>query len=529
MVYDYETEYSLELKGVKNPAGIPKITLPYLAEEITRELVEKELPYVLSRQEQNAYKIEYMLAYADGTFQEIDNKTRTYETDKDRNKIVKENHAYSLVNFKEGFLLGNKREFAQKSDTTTDDIIFLDRFLCDCAFYTKDIELKHNIYASGIGTSYIVPRTDIIKETSKGWAVFNQNPDEYDVENDSPFVYEVLESSKNAVVYTNRIGVYGDGALFCFSIRNVRVDDLRSYKEITVWTKEWTAKYTDKEHTGEYKLVPKSYVMTAPNYKFLPMIEHSLNKSRTGLIEIDKTCLDAANMIASSSLDNVVDLVNQILAFLNVDADKIDLKKMYEAGAICLPPTGAGDPKIEKIVLELKYEAHNIMFEQRLTRLYDIAGVPLASASVTSGGDTGQARLLGGGWTNAYTVINRDILSFEKADRELLKRMIAICKINPNNPVNEVNANQVEIKYNINMSDNLLVKTQSMQTLYGMHFPLEDILRAVPVVSDIKTVSKRWEEESNKAKTEEAKAESLDKMAEKPQIAQKTEKSIIAE
>jgi hypothetical protein len=136
---------------------------------------------------------------------------------------------------------------------------------------------------------------------------------------------------------------------------------------------------------------------------------------------------------------------------------------------------------------------------------------------------------LGGGWTNAYTVTNRDILSFEKADRELLKRMIAICKINPNNPVNEVNANQVEIKYNINMSDNLLVKTQSMQTLYGMHFPLEDILRAVPVVSDIKTVSKRWEEESNKAKTEEAKAESLDKMAEKPQIAQKTEKSIIAE
>jgi hypothetical protein len=121
-------------------------------------------------------------------------------------------------------------------------------------------------------------------------------------------------------------------------------------------------------------------------------------------------------------------------------------------------------------------------------------GVPLASANVTSGGDTGEARLLGGGWTNAYTIIKRDILAMEQADREVLKRFIDIAKLNPKNKLNEISPNQIEIKYNINMTDNILSKTQSVKYLVEVGMPFEDILRAVPLFGDVKTVSARWTE-----------------------------------
>ena len=498
-------------------AGIPKIMLPYLPEEITPELVIEELPNILAKQRLNATRIEYLLNFVDGTFQDIDTKKRLFEAEKERNQKVKENHAFALVNFKEGFLLGNRREFAQKSDVLRDDLIYLDRFLSDSGFYSKDIKIKHNIYSTGIGTSYVMPRTDIIKNVSPFRAVFNKKTDGYDIDNDSPFIYEVLDSCKNAVVYTNRIGVYGDGALFCFSLRNIE-GERDSYTEVTVWTKEWTAKFTDKTVSKtEFSIVENSYKNTPPGYKYIPMVEHSLNESRVGIIEINLSDLNTVNLIASTSLDNVVDLVNQILVFIGAEIKREDLLKMYEAGAICIPITGGVAPSIDTITLPLEYDQVNVMFEQRLARLYDIAGVPLASASVTSGGDTGQARLLGGGWTNAYTIINRDILALESADRELLKRFIASCKINPDNKVNETHANQIDIKYNINMSDNLQVKTQSMMYLNDMQFPLEDILRAIPIVSDVKTVSRRWQENQDKAK-----------IAEQSALENKTEKSIIA-
>jgi hypothetical protein len=151
----------------------------------------------------------------------------------------------------------------------------------------------------------------------------------------------------------------------------------------------------------------------------------------------------------------------------------------------------------------VNHEKINILLEQILTRCYDIVGVPLASANVTSGGDTGEARLLGGGWTNAYTIIKRDILAMQEADRAILKRFIDIAKLNPANKLNEVSPNQVDIKYNINMTDNLMSKTQGIQNLVDVNMPFEDILRAVPLFGDVKTVASRWAENVERLKNEQ--------------------------
>lgn len=468
-------------------AGIKKIELPYTKEEITLDVVSENLSDILSVHFNNQRKIDYLLKFCDGGMQDIYNKTRKFEQSAEHNNKIIENHANALVSFKEGYLLGDKREFSQKSDINTDDLIYLERYLCDSDFYSQDLEIKHNVYATGIATSFIYPRTDIFIDLSGDQSRYKTKEEGYDVENDSPFIYECLDSRDNAVVYTSRIG-QRDKDLFCFNISEVKDDGIEN-KIITVYTREWSAQFDSSN-----RLIPGSYLENPLKFRELPMVEHSMNRARTGIIEMVIDLLNTINMVVSNSADNIVDVVNQILVFLNCEIENDDLIAMYKKGAICIPSNNVNAAAVDKISIDLKHSEINIFFEQVLTRCYDICGVPLASANVTSGGDTGQARLLGGGWTNAYTIIKRDILAFESADREVLRKILLICKQNPENKVNELSASQVEIKYNVNMSDNLLVKTQSLQNLVDAQLPFEDILKAINLWSDTKTVAKRWED-----------------------------------
>ena len=110
----------------------------------------------------------------------------------DTNNKIKDNHAYAIVNFKEGFLLGEKREFTQKSDTNSDDLTYFDRYLTDVSFYGEDVKVKHNIYSTGLGIDFVQPRTDIFKSINGDITKqrYKTKDEGYDIENDSPFVYQ---------------------------------------------------------------------------------------------------------------------------------------------------------------------------------------------------------------------------------------------------------------------------------------------------------------------------------------------------
>lgn len=487
--------YELDFKY----AGVKKITLPLKPEQITPQAVSKNFSSVISAHQENARKIKYLLNFVDGEFQPIDNKTRKFESAEEHNNKTKMNHAYALVTFKEGFILGEPREFAQKSEIMTDDLKYLDKFLTDINFFSKDLQIKHNMYATGIATSYVMPRTEIIMDLGDGRARYKTKEEGYDADNDSPFLYECIDSQSNAVVYSSYIGQEGDGTLFCFNQYEEVSENNRTRQFYKVFAHGWTCVFDDK-----YKPILSTYKESNPYYDYLPMVEHSYNFRRIGIVEMVYDLLNNINTIISCSIDNIVDVVNQILVFINCEIENADkLIEMLEKGAVMLPPTYNNDPKIDKISLEVNHEKINILLEQILTRCYDIVGVPLASANVTSGGDTGEARLLGGGWTNAYTIIKRDILAMQESDRAILKRFIDIAKLNPANKLNEVSPNQVDIKYNINMTDNLMSKTQGIQNLVDVNMPFEDILRAVPLFGDVKTVASRWAENVERLKNEQ--------------------------
>ena len=466
-------------------AGIQKIKIPISQNEVTIDVVKKYLPEILKKHDQNAQKIKHFRDYTDGVKMGIDYKSRKYNSIDGGNNIIKQNHAYYMVSFKEGFLLGDKREFAQKNDSKSDDLIYFDRYLSDVSFFGKDVEIKHDIYSCGVGISFVYPRLDILKNENNVYS-FKDEFDGYDVQNDSPFVYERLDPVYNGVVYTSNVGSIGVGDLFCFNIAFEEDKFDQKKKVITVYTKDFTAKF---DYQGKVIGTPNQM---PTSYKMLPMVEHSINNSRMGIVEVNETLLDGINTLVSNCVDNVVDVVNQIFVFLGCDADSDVIKKMYEDGGVSIPPAnGVQTPDVKTLHVGLDYSDVNVVIQELLTQCYDIVGIPLSAG--ISGSGNNQAAYIGGGWTNALSVIKRDVLSLEQSDRELLKRMIAICKLNPNTMIREITANQIEIKYNVKITDNVLSYTQALQNLVDSKMPLEHILKAIPLWGDTKTVAKDWQ------------------------------------
>lgn len=490
--------------------GIPRITIPKSDAEFNGadyglSILNKYMPLVLQKHQLNRRKIDYLHNVTLGE-QDIHNKKRLYNKDAKNNNIVSENHAFRQTNFKVAFVTSEKRDYAHKSDSNCKDMIYLDRYLIDVDFYAKDKNIKEWIYQTGVGCSYECHRTDIIKKDIKNGKEFYRylNKDEgFDIETEAPFEFSDLDPRDNFVVYSS---IRGNEPLFCVTLVEVeRENNSPSFGgyDYKIYIETRYARFIAKcssNFNGFEKLVfelPKAF----PS---MPMVEHSINNARLGIVELNLDLFNCLNSLVSNVLDMVVDGANIIMVFKNTDIDQKTIDAMNAKGALILNDNpenkNNSEAKLETVTIKIDFAGLNSFYEERLTQAYDIAGVPLASGQVTSGGDTGQARLLGGGWNNAYTVIKNDITTLLKGDYDVLRLALKICKDVPGCPVKNITASQIDIKYHINQSDNLLTKAQSISTLYGINMPKEEILKVSGLFSDVCAVSQKWEKEDKDAK-----------------------------
>jgi hypothetical protein len=244
---------------------------------------------------------------------------------------------------------------------------------------------------------------------------------------------------------------------------------------------------------------------------YLPLIEYSVNKDRIGIVEKNRSSFNTINLFRSSVNDMIVDNANAILVFKNVEINSEEVKEMRKAGAIIISDSQnarqGGIASLDTVTVEIPLDKMTTYLDQVMQNAYDIVGVPLASGQVTSGGDTGQARLLGGGWNNAYIIIHKEIMKLLEFDYEQLKLILMLCKQISGCPLDELYASQVDIHYRVNQNDNLQVKAQSMKYLYDMGMPLEFILKVGGLSNDIKTDSKNWQANIDKLRANQAEME----------------------
>jgi SPP1 family phage portal protein len=444
-------------------------------DELTPENILIVLKDVLPLHFENRKQIDYLRDYYEGN-QDIIVKVK--EIREDINNRVVENTAFHLVEFKKGFVFGDPIQYVQKSETNEAEINKFNYYMAENAKASLDSTLSEDFYLYGTSFRMIFPS----KAKNKPFEIFNAEPRDTNV------------------VYSTG---YRKTPLFAFYITekyDYSVSPRNIYYLITVYTK--SKAYTFKTNTGAFQLassiplaidlIPDEKPESEVNWQGeIPIIEYPLNKSRLGIVELVKSGLDTLNRITSNDIDGIEQFIQSLLIFMNVDIDSTQFKEMIQAGAVKLKSSEGSNVKsdIKSIVNQLQHSETKILWDRIYNNLLNIAGVPRMSDKASSG-DTGQARLVGEGWTMADQRAKQDELAFKLSEKELITRALNICKNISGTEIKDLVASDINIKFTRNKSDNILVKTQALMNMKAAQIDPETAFSTVDLFSDPNEVYK---------------------------------------
>lgn len=444
-------------------------------EELTPDNIVMVLKDVLPVHFYNRKQIDYLIGVYKGN-QDILTKTKLIR--EDINNRVVENNAYHIVEFKKGYVFGDPIQYVQRGDIEKTEIEILNNFMINNDKSSKDKDLSEDMYVCGTGFRIILPN----KRKDMPFEVYNINP-------------------KNAnVVYSTG---YDQKPLFAFYLtEKANYANKSIYYLITVYTK--TNAYTFRTNENPFGVnveldiqnVPELIPEKSVNWVgYIPIIEYPLNKSRLGLIELVKSTLDTLNKISSNDIDGIEQFIQSLLIFMNVDIDETQFKQMLEAGAIKLKSIDGGGNQvksdIKSIVNQLQHSETKVLYDRLYNNMLTIAGVPRMSDKASSG-DTGQARLVGEGWTMADERAKQDELSFKLSEKQLINIALKICK-EKNTGIKTIEANDIDIKFTRNKSDNMLTKAETLGLLITSGVLPEIAMEVVGLFSDSSDVFKQSE------------------------------------
>lgn len=448
--------------------GITQIKIPVRAKGITIEKVEPYLDYVFEIFTENSTKIEkdydkYCLDHP------IQNKVRAHE-DSEINNIVLIPDLKAMVDWKTGYVSGNPIKYAQNKKSDTDDITYLNKYVRSVCQRAIDKEVTKWAYATGVGYYFVEPKSE-----------------SFNIETDAPYVLYCREANTCAKVYSS---FGGHEALF--DILYTTYDSLDNGIATTVEVLDIylpDTLYTYEKKIGEQWT--KTSEQARGLYKQLPLVEKRWNTDGIGIVAMGESMQNALDTILSDSLDNIGDVVNETWVYYNIvlgetpeeQAEKH--RKAKKGGAIqALASNKELPPKIETISTKLTLAEVQQVFATINEKFHSSIGVPMEMSNTNSGGTTKQGSEVANGYDNAYNRALDDINTFIKADTELLGKIMWICQNTPNNKLDNLAVSEIEIKYSLNLTDNILTKTQSYVNLVQVGVPPQIALRLCRLSND---------------------------------------------
>lgn len=458
------------------------IMIPLDEESVNEITIQRYLPYILGLHALNKADCKrFDDVYRGNTH--IFDKIREIDTEK-KNSIVSENHAFYMVEFKKGQMYGNPLKYSCVDDSvSTDDITYLNKYMTDQMKSSKDIENGERVFKNGNSYRMVLPKTyNKIKNA--------------DLKKDSPFTITNLDNESTFVVYSKN---FEHKKLFAGVITTLDSPKPNEVQyEILIYTRTHTYKFRCNSLNPEWDAI--DFKSKKEHFiGHIPIVEYYTNTARLGIVEIVETILDAVNDTSSDAVDNINDYVNSILAIYNMTIDRETKKEIDANRAISLRTTDPNRPADAKyLVNALNHTDVMVKYESLVKVAYNIVGVPIPTTKSTSGGDTGDARELGGGWESANIVASQHEEPLKQGERMVLELVLNICRKIPNCPVNELYPCDIAINFNRTNRNNLLSKMQSLKYLVDMDMPLETALNIVNVVSNPHEVAIEWQKNKDK-------------------------------
>ena len=470
--------------------GITKIKIPVKPNELSISVIEKYLDSVFGVFETNSISIrqdydKYCLDH------KILKKVRVHD-DSEVNNIVLIPDLNSMVEWKTGYVCGNPIKYSQTKDLTTDDMTYLNKYVRSSVKRAVDKEVCKWAYATGVGYYFIEP---------KSYA--------FDIDEESPFEIYCRDADTCCKVYSS----YG-GEKPLFDILYTTIEEIdeqgkkNTIKILDIYT-ESTLYTFKKEQFKQWVLVENQ---DRGLYRYLPLVEKRPNSDGIGIVAKGESLQNAIDGVLSDCLDNVGDIVNEVWVYYNMllgdtPQEKANFhKNARKSGAIeAIANNTELQPKVETISTKLSLTEVMELFTIINQKFHSSLGVPMEMSSTNSGGTTKQGSEVANGYDNAYNKAIDDINTFIVGDTQLLERIMWICKNTPNNKIDNISASDIEIKYVLNLTDNILTKTQSFVNLIQAGVPYSMALRICRLSNDAEAEGKQIEEYIANKKAEELK------------------------
>lgn len=413
----------------------------------------------------------YLQDYIKG-IQDIKDKVKLTRTDINHTSV--ENWAYAFVDWKKTYLLGKPIQYAPLGDLPTQEIQVLNKYTTYENKNRKDMDIYDDVLTCGRGFRY-TNTTKVTDEDEAPFEIINTNVLNTEV------VYSSGISGEQLCSYIQTDMQYITQEINPETGKEEEV--VKPYNEVTVYTRKRQFVLEDK--TGEW--VVTSTKPIALNEHLIT--EYYTNKYRLSLIEIGKDIFDDLNNVENYDLDDIESFVNAIMVFTNAEISKEGMEAIKEYGAVSIKSTDQKKASVELLQSRLKSLDTQIFYLRKLSALHDILGVPQAQNNGTVNAETGKAMLTGQGFTSSSIRIEGEEEAFRCCDRNSLKVLLKICKKSPDSDIQNLKASDIDIKFNRDMNDNLLVKTQALNNLITAQIPPEIANSVIGLFSDPVSVS----------------------------------------
>ena len=440
--------------------GRQKITTSYTFDEL-RDInnVINCINDSMQIHDSNALEINYLISYKNG-MQPVKYKEKDVRPEIN-NKIVF-NHAQMVTRMIVGYFLGTPIQYTQSTAEKKDQIDLLNRYVAYEDKATIDKEIGD--YQSICGTAY---------------RIIYSNEDDI-----VPFQDKCLNPANTFVVYRNDVSETPCLGVYFFDYLDVESETYRrKYYAYTTY-----GVYEFVTPVGTFVL--NQVDINSDEYKFteyyvggIPIIEYPNNIWRIGDWELCLDLMDAINLLQSGRLDDVEQIVQSLLVFVNADINAETYKEMRQAGVIVLNNSNGLNTEVQSIQNPLDQTGMNLISKEFEELLYALLSIPDRNNRSGGGGDTGQAVELRDGWADLEIVARNKELTFKKSEKQALKIILNIMNASIGTDLSVLNKN---IKLSRNKNNNLLVKTQAYMNLLGTKtLDPSDCLTIIDLVSDV--------------------------------------------
>jgi SPP1 family phage portal protein len=250
------------------------------------------------------------------------------------------------------------------------------------------------------------------------------------------------------------------------SIQQITVDDATVY---CIYTRDMYFEVTVEGSSGSTDLSDDSITKAEPHILgHIPIVEYPANTARLGAFELVISLLDEINNVESNRIDGIEQFIQAFMKFINVRIDEEQFEQLKEMGAISFKSDPNLPADIDIVSTELNQQQVQTVVDHLYQMVLIICSMPDRNGTNRTTGDTGQAVVLRDGWSAAATASKDVEAMFKKSEMDFLKLVL---KIIAESDTVEIRLSDIDVKFIPNKTDNLLTKTQAMQTMLeaGIH------------------------------------------------------------